>query len=68
MGQGVRRGGLPNDRAAALLVGRDAITVPVAAPPRLDPSTIVDTPTPRLDLPALPVALGFRRPVGVLPK
>jgi periplasmic protein TonB len=56
----------PEPAQQATLVGHDAITVPVAAPPRLDPSTIVDPPPPRLDIPAMPVASGLQEAVGVI--
>ncbi len=65
-GTGSGGDGSPQPARPALLVGRDAITVPVATPPRLDPSTIVDTPTPRLEIPAVPVASGLQEQVGAV--
>jgi len=57
--------GSPQPPAPIKLVGHDAITVPVATPPRLDPSTIVDR-TPPIDIPALPVASGLQEEIGAL--
>jgi periplasmic protein TonB len=63
-------GGEPAREAArpAQLVGREAIAVPVAAPPRLDspkPAEVPD-PMPRLDIPALRVESGLQEIVGVV--
>ena len=52
----------------AQLVGRDALTVPVARPVQLDapqPAEAPD-PTPRLDIPAMPVESGLREAVGAI--
>jgi protein TonB len=48
----------------ARLVGRDAISVPPASPPQLQPAKIVDTLSPRLEIPAVPVASGVEELVG----
>jgi protein TonB len=50
----------------AQLVGTDAVTVPAAPPPQLEPSTLVETPTPRLDIPVVPVANGIQEAVGAI--
>jgi protein TonB len=52
----------------AQLVGRDALTVPVAPPVQLDapqPAEAPD-PTPRLEIPAMPVESGLREAVGAM--
>ena len=57
--------GSPQPPPPIKLVGHDAITVPAAAPPQFDPSTIVDR-TPRIEIPALPVASGLQEEIGAL--
>ncbi len=53
---------------AAQLVGREAITVPVAAPRRFEPTkpAEVPDPAPRLEIPAMPVASGLQEIVGAV--
>ena len=69
-GNGERGGG--GEKAAevaraAQLVGREAIVLPVAAPPRLEPQlTQVPDPPPRLDLPAMPIESGLQELVGAV--
>ena len=52
----------------AQLVGRDALTVPVAPPVQLDAPQPVQAPdpTPRLEIPAMPVESGLREVVGAV--
>jgi len=51
----------------ARLVGRDAIAVPAAAPVQLDPKPAqAPDPTPRLEIPAMPVESGLREIVGAI--
>jgi protein TonB len=52
----------------AQLVGREAITLPVAAPPRLDSPKPAEAPepAPRLELPAVPIESGLREVVGAV--
>lgn len=50
----------------AQLVGADALTVPATPPPQLEPVTIVETPTPRFDIPVVPVAQGLQEGVGTI--
>ena len=52
----------------AQLVGRDALTVPVAPPVQLDAPQPVEAPdpTPRLEIPAMPVESGLREVVGAI--
>jgi protein TonB len=56
----------PTPAQRAQLVGRDAITVPAATPPRLDPATIVEPPPQRLEMPVVPVASGVQELVGTI--
>jgi protein TonB len=52
----------------AQLVGRDALTVPVAPPVQLDSPQAAEAPdpTPRLEIPAMPVESGLREAVGAI--
>ena len=52
----------------AQLVGRQAITVPIAAPPRLDSPKPAEAPEspPRLDIPAVPIESGLQEIVGAV--
>jgi periplasmic protein TonB len=52
----------------AQLVGREAITLPVAAPPRFDAPKPAEAPepAPRLDLPAVPIESGLQEIVGAV--
>jgi periplasmic protein TonB len=63
-------GGEPTEERAraARLVGREAVTMPVAAPPPLDPSKPAEAPdpAPRLDIPAMLVESGLTEVVGAV--
>ncbi len=45
---------------AAMLVGRDAITIPTAAPPQIDQPADIPDPAPRIEVPLVPSLPGFR--------
>ena len=66
MGRGSGGDGSPQPARPALLVGRDAITVPVATPPRLDPSNDRRHADAATDIPAVPVASGLQEQVGAV--
>ena len=51
---------------AAMLVGRDAITIPAAAPPQIDQPADIPDPAPRIEVPLVPVSSGLQETVGAV--
>jgi protein TonB len=65
-GGGGERLAQPEPARAATLVGRDAITIPAAAPPQIDqPAETIDA-APRIEVPLVPVSSGLQDAVGAV--
>jgi protein TonB len=56
----------PTPARQAHLVGRDAVTLPAAAPRRIDSTRVVEPAPPRLEMPVVPVASGVAEIVGAV--
>jgi protein TonB len=65
-GGGGHKDSPPQSARAATLVGRDALTIPAAVPPRIDQPAEIPDPAPRIDVPLVPVSSGLQETVGAV--